>query len=635
MTDAGAAPTALFFYSPWQLEPEELRATFVGRQAQFERLKREVADQRGAATLQHILLVGPRGIGKSHLMALLYHAAREEETLRTAYVPVALAEEEYGLGNLRDLTQGILERLQTALADEGDETTEPGRQLVEQALAGLAGEADDTAAAERGLAALTDLSARLNRQILLFAENLDMVLGEQFSDDWGVRRLRDFLMNETALLWLASAPTVFAEVDDAERPLFKLFRVERVEDLSREDLLKMLLERARHDAPLNPAAKRLAEGTRRGRARLQAVLHLTGGSPRLALMLYQVALRGNVHEAQQALNGLLDQLSPYFQERMRGLSAQRRKIVRTLADSDGVLTPTQIARRSRVGEPKLVVAQLRKLLDFGWVTRPYQSRSKETYYTLREVLFRYWHQWRTSPSRRARMSVFVQFLTLFYGAEELEEALASGQQALPEAQAQGEARSIAAAGTTVAYLEAAKEKVVEPTAEEERAKTAQNLCWLLLKEGDTVAAVGAASDVWRIAWEADDPRALSRASGRLAWLGQNVARREAEAGNLGNASEQVTHLARLRAAVEDSEPVNESLLDLFRWALRHGHAGTVSAWLEIVNRHPRLGEEDLFHPVGLAARIATTGDRKQLDSLAPEMRQVVEELLSLASEEPS
>jgi DNA-binding transcriptional ArsR family regulator len=312
------------------------------------------------------------------------------------------------------------------------------------------------------------VAARLGRRILLFTENLDMILGEQFSDDWGIRRLRDFLMNGTALLWVASAPTVFAEVDDAERPLFKLFRIERVEDLSRDDLLDVLLERARYDAPVHPAAKRLAEGSRRERARLQAVLHLTGGSPRLALMLYQVALRGKVHEAQQELGGLLDQLSPYFQERMRALSPQRRKIVQALADSDGVLTPTQIAGRARVGEPKQVVAQLGKLLDLGWVTRPRQGRSKETYYTLREVLFRYWHQWRTAPNRRTRMTVFVEFLTLFYGAEELEDALTSSQQALAQAHAMGEARFITSAGTTVAYLEAARERVVQRTAEEEQ-----------------------------------------------------------------------------------------------------------------------------------------------------------------------
>jgi DNA-binding MarR family transcriptional regulator len=203
--------------------------------------------------------------------------------------------------------------------------------------------------------------------------------------------------------------------------LFKLFRVERVEELPLEAMLELIRRRAEHDAPTVPAARQLLAQFPERRRHLQAVLHLCGGAPRLALMLYQVAAHGQAEEAQAALGGLLDQLSPYFQERMRRLSAQRRKIVIALADSDGVLTPTQIAQRARLGEPKKVVAQIGQLVDLGWVRRVKQARSREVYYTLREILFRYWHQWRTAPQRRARLRVFVEFLSLFYGLEELSE----------------------------------------------------------------------------------------------------------------------------------------------------------------------------------------------------------------------
>ncbi|MBU1628114.1 hypothetical protein KKB18_12165 [bacterium] len=52
------------------------------------------------------------------------------------------------------------------------------------------------------------------------------------------------------------------------------------------------------------------------RPKIKATVHLTGGYPRLILMLFHIFTRSKLIEVQDTLEELLDELTPYFQERM-------------------------------------------------------------------------------------------------------------------------------------------------------------------------------------------------------------------------------------------------------------------------------------------------------------------------------
>ena len=56
--------------------------------------------QKGACPKQHWMLVGPRGIGKSHLLSLLYYKITNDEKLRNLWIPVLFPEELRMAGNL-------------------------------------------------------------------------------------------------------------------------------------------------------------------------------------------------------------------------------------------------------------------------------------------------------------------------------------------------------------------------------------------------------------------------------------------------------------------------------------------------------------------------------------------------------
>ena len=56
-----------FPYTPRKTKFEVLEATFVARQALLDELKTSIREQADAETLQHWMILGLRGMGKSHL----------------------------------------------------------------------------------------------------------------------------------------------------------------------------------------------------------------------------------------------------------------------------------------------------------------------------------------------------------------------------------------------------------------------------------------------------------------------------------------------------------------------------------------------------------------------------------------
>lgn len=88
-------PKTLFKYNPGLMDQEQLRATFVGRDDLLADLLSKVRKQTKAKTLQHYVLIGPRGIGKTNTLLMLRDRLVSEPELSKRWIPVLLSEEEY------------------------------------------------------------------------------------------------------------------------------------------------------------------------------------------------------------------------------------------------------------------------------------------------------------------------------------------------------------------------------------------------------------------------------------------------------------------------------------------------------------------------------------------------------------
>ncbi|RKX66215.1 MAG: hypothetical protein DRP42_03630 [Tenericutes bacterium] len=386
---AKSSDIVLYRYSPEIMPEDVLRKLFVGREKVLESLFEELESAARNKTPRFYLIVGPRGIGKSHLLVLLYYEIKNK--LGSLLIPVKLAEEEYSVFRASDLFLRILE-------EQSEETADI-----------LALEREDEilyAALEK----LVQLSKKDGRRYLVFIENLHQLF-KQF-DTAELKKLRSIFQRYDIFSVVASTPMIFPGVSEHDEPFYNFFRVQHLREFSLDEITMLI----RKIAEVEGNEKFFSDFV--GYAeRIHGMVHLTGGSPRLVILFYEMITRGELEDTEDAFFKIIDEHTPYYQEVFQLLSPQLRILFDTLISSGAPATPKQIAEKSRISLPT-VTTQLRRLEKDGYIISRREGR--HTYYEVRERLFRLWREMR-QPFGRKRVSVLLEFLQLWYTPEEQKE----------------------------------------------------------------------------------------------------------------------------------------------------------------------------------------------------------------------
>ena len=394
----------LYRYNPDRIPPEELEATFVRREKVLAQIVEDLRRQVGAKANQHFLITGPRGVGKTNLLLMLRLKVQADEELCRGYLALKTAEEEYAIADLLDLFRRILELAVEATGD-GD---------LKASLGEVTGEKNPETALEKAVQALRDQSRKSGRKLLLLVDNMDMIIEDQFSDEAQLGRLRDILMNESFLVVVGAAPTFFREVSGYERPLYGFFMLKELDELDFEGMVALLRKRAGWEGN-----RALLDRLDALRPKLEALFHLTGGNPRLVLMLYQLFVLTELPEVRSSLQMLLDDMTPYYKHRMESLAPQQRKAMDIFARLGRPATPTELASEARL-QVNQMNSILKRLKDAGFVSLAQQERRKSTLYMVSERLFRIWHQMRYSAQGRKRLEFLIEFIRIWYSETEWE-----------------------------------------------------------------------------------------------------------------------------------------------------------------------------------------------------------------------
>src|SRR3989304_9353751 len=92
----------MYAYNPRKKTFQQLEKSLVGndRWDILNGIMRELMLKKGEAPKQHWMIVGPRGIGKSHLLTLLYHKVKDDKKVSKLWLPVLFPEELRMGGNL-------------------------------------------------------------------------------------------------------------------------------------------------------------------------------------------------------------------------------------------------------------------------------------------------------------------------------------------------------------------------------------------------------------------------------------------------------------------------------------------------------------------------------------------------------
>ncbi|MCK4810769.1 MAG: tetratricopeptide repeat protein, partial [Methanosarcinales archaeon] len=256
---------------------------------------------------------------------------------------------------------------------------------------------------------LIQLSKEDGRMYLIFIENLHELF-RQF-DTAELQKLRSIFQRYDIFSVVASSPMIFPGISEHDEPFYGFFGIQHLREFSRDEITTLILKIAEVEGN-----RRFIEEFKQYEERIHGMVHLTGGSPRLVILFYEMITRGELEDTEKAFFKIIDEHTPYYQEVFQLLTGQRRRLFDILIAAGAPVTPKQIAERSRISD-STVVSQLRRLEKDGYVISRREGR--HTYYEVRERLFRLWREMR-QPFGRKRVSILLEFLQLWYTPKERE-----------------------------------------------------------------------------------------------------------------------------------------------------------------------------------------------------------------------
>ncbi len=386
------------------MSPETLEAILVQRHALAEHLVELIRLSALTDNKHFQLLIGPRGIGKTHLVSLIYHRVVKMEDLRDKLLIAWLQEEEWGIASFLDLLRGIFR----AIAKEYPAAYEAELYDDVEKLYDLSPEQAEFKAAEL----LRDFVGK--RVLLLIVENLEDVFSGL--GNFGQKQLRGYIQNYSFLTILATSQSLFDGVKHSNNPFYDFFDLHELDEFKLDDAVALLNHIANLEGN-NDLASFIQSPT--GRDRIKVVHYLSGGSPRVYIVFSAFLMTPeSLDKLVEPFMEMLDSLTPYYQDRMKYLSNQQRKIVDFLCDRGGAAPVKQIAKRCFI-EQRTVSSQLKDLRDKGYVKT--EEIGRESWYELREPLMRFCLE--VKKQRNQPIRLIVDFIRVWYTRQELQQRL--------------------------------------------------------------------------------------------------------------------------------------------------------------------------------------------------------------------
>jgi len=376
--------------NPAFLSDQELLDSFVVRHSELN-LILEIIRENRAKSNQHVLIVGSRGMGKTMLVLRIASAVRNDGILSKAWHPIFLGEESYDISTPGEFWLRTLFHL-------GEQT---GEERWKRSYHQLLQEGDEKRLHDSALSSLMDFTDEQGKRILLIAENVNMLFGEQMNSD-DIWTLRHTLQNEPRVMLLATATARFNEIENSGKALFELFKIYQLN-------------------PLNTKESRIFWEYYTGQAisdhRIKPIRIWTGGNPRLLGIISSFEVKPSLKELMTDLTFLLDEHTNYFKSNIDNLPNLERKVFITLADIWKPASARDVAKLARIDVNK-TSSFLNRLASRGMVEIAKQKGNKKLY-QVSERLYNIYYLMRKSDRNRDRVKAVANFMIQYYEDEEL------------------------------------------------------------------------------------------------------------------------------------------------------------------------------------------------------------------------
>ena len=446
------AGTIVRKFNPGLLQSdEEIREQFVVRGHQLDLVLDELRGNIDSLSCQHTLVFGPRGRGKTMLLARIAAELRSNPDFADALLPVRFMEESPEIFTLTDFWLETMFHL----ANEVDERNAPLAQELHETRAALAPRWREQITEAQARAAVFDAVDRLGKRLVLIVENLQSLCRDA-RDEFGWQ-LREVLQTEPQIILLASATSRFRELDEVDEPFFEMFRIVGLEALDTEECGR--LWRVVSGKPATPLEVRPLQ-------------ILTGGNPRLLVMAAEFARHRSIRRLMSELVTVIDEHTEYFRGHLEVLPKTERRVYVSVIDLWQPSSASEIAARARV-DIRVASTMLGRLVERGAVVR--QGRGRKRLYAAAEPLYSMYYKLRRERDEAAVVENLIRFMVACYAVDDLWKL--SGPLSVEAAESEVLRRGIGRA------LRHRPRIVAEPPAESDYGETALDIVSALMSKG--------------------------------------------------------------------------------------------------------------------------------------------------------
>ena len=382
-------------FNPGLLQSDqEIKKQFVVRSHELGLVLEELRVNATAPSCQHILVVGSRGSGKSMLLARVAAELRNHGDFADALLPVRFVEESQEIFTLTDFW------LETMfyLASEVDQHDAAMARELRETRAALAPRWREQITEAQARAAVLDAADRLGKRLVVILENLQLLCRDA-RDEFGWQ-LRQVLQTEPQIILLASATSRFRALDDVGEPFFEMFRIVGLEPLDTKESSRLW---------------QIVSGKPATLLEVRPLQILTGGNPRLLVIVAEFARHRSLRRLMSELVTLIDEHTEYFRSHLETLAKTERRVYLAVIDLWQPSSASEVAARARV-DIRVASTMLGRLVERGAVIR--QGRARKRLYAAAEPLYSIYYKLRRERHEAVVVENLIRFMVACYRVDD-------------------------------------------------------------------------------------------------------------------------------------------------------------------------------------------------------------------------